>query len=166
MTPYAKGTEVPIERSKGELEKLLSKYGAERFLSGWDVSKIVVGFEMRGRQVRLDVPVPSKDSKEVRETPGGRWLRSESEQTKAWQAAVRQRWRAIVLVVKAKLEAVEAGISTFESEFLGNLVLPGGATVAEVVVPRLDEVERLTALPPGETTKGRRGEPWTVEDVR
>src|SRR5437867_3238760 len=36
MTPYARGTEVPVDRSKAELEKLLNKYGASRFLSGWE----------------------------------------------------------------------------------------------------------------------------------
>ena len=32
--------------------------------------------------------------------------------------ACRQRWRALLLVIKAKLEAVTAGISTVETEFL------------------------------------------------
>ena len=35
-----------------------------------------------------------------------------------WEQACRQRWRALALVIKAKLEAIDAEISTFEEEFL------------------------------------------------
>jgi hypothetical protein len=36
-------------------------------------------------------------------------------------------------VIKAKLEAVAAGITIFEDEFLAHIVLPGGQTVAETI---------------------------------
>jgi hypothetical protein len=39
--------------------------------------------------------------------------------------------------VKAKLEAVSSGISTFEREFLADLVLPNGRVVHEELAPRL-----------------------------
>ncbi len=32
MSPYATGTDVPVDRSKAELEKLLHKYSASRFI--------------------------------------------------------------------------------------------------------------------------------------
>jgi len=44
---------------------------------------------------------------------------------------VRQRWRALSLVVKAKLEAVETGIASFEEEFYAYTLLPSGRTVFE-----------------------------------
>lgn len=56
---------------------------------------------------------------------------------KEWEQACRQRWRALALVIKAKLEAVESGISVFEDEFMANIVLPGGRTVSEEVRPRI-----------------------------
>ncbi len=46
-----------------------------------------------------------------------------------WDQACRQRWRALALLVKAKLEAVESGIVSFEEEFLAHVVLPDGSTV-------------------------------------
>jgi hypothetical protein len=146
MPPYASGTDVPVDRSKAELDKLLQKHGASRFLSGWDERQIVIGFEMHGRGVKIQIPAPSKNDREIRETPSGRYRRTDAAIMEAWQAALRQRWRALVLVVKAKLEAVDAGVATFETEFLGHLVLPGGATVGELVIPRLDDLPRqLTA---------------------
>lgn len=38
---------------------------------------------------------------------------------------------------KAKLEAVESGISVFEDEFMANIVLPGGRTVSDEVRPKI-----------------------------
>jgi hypothetical protein len=51
-------------------------------------------------------------------------------------------------VVKAKFEAVESGISAFEEEFLANVVVPGGKTVGQTVIPQLgqytaDQLPRL-----------------------
>ena len=51
----------------------------------------------------------------------------------AHDQAVRQRWRALFLVIKAKLEAVESEIVLFEDEFLPHFILPGGMTVAEKI---------------------------------
>jgi hypothetical protein len=47
------------------------------------------------------------------------------------EKACRQRWRALALCIKAKLEAVEAGITQFEEEFYAHIVLPGGRTIYE-----------------------------------
>jgi hypothetical protein len=44
----------------------------------------------------------------------------------------------LALVIKAKLEAVAAGIVTFEDEFAMHMVLPNGQTVREIVLPSLE----------------------------
>ena len=57
-----------------------------------------------------------------------------------------------MLVLKAKLEAVEAGLTTLDQEFLGDMVLPGDTTVSEALLPRLDEAlntGRMPGLLPG-----------------
>lgn len=41
----------------------------------------------------------------------------------------RQRGRALLLVIKAKLESIEAEVETFEQAFLANVVLSNGDTV-------------------------------------
>jgi len=41
---------------------------------------------------------------------------------------VQQRYRAIALIIKTNLEAVIAGIATFEQAFLAYLLLPDGDT--------------------------------------
>ena len=47
-------------------------------------------------------------------------------QQAAWEQVCRQRWRALLLIIRAKLEAVASGITTLENEFLANIVLPDG----------------------------------------
>ena len=52
---------------------------------------------------------------------------------------MRQRWRALALIVKAKPEATETGITTFEEEFLSYIVLPDNQTVGECMLPQIIE---------------------------
>lgn len=60
---------------------------------------------------------------------------------RAWEQACRVQWRALVLVVKAKLEAVAAGISTIQEEFLSWVVVPGdGRTIGQVLEPKMMEI--------------------------
>jgi hypothetical protein len=61
-------------------------------------------------------------------------------------------------VIRAKLEAVEQGIATFQQEFLAHIVLPNGQTAGEFLLPQLDEAyqkKRMPALLPGIGGTGR-----------
>ena len=75
-----------------------------------------------------------------------RW-RSDDQINKHWEQAQRSRWRALLLVIKAKLEAIDAGIATFEDEFLAYTMLPGGETVGEWIAPQLDDVYATGVMP-------------------
>jgi len=101
---------------------------------------------MAGRQVRIQVPMPDRKDKQFWKTDTGR-DRSESAALKEWEQACRQRYRALALVVKAKLEAVESGITTLEEEFMAHLVLPGGQTVGQRLLPEIDHAQRSGELP-------------------
>jgi len=129
---YAAGTEVPTDRSRAEIEKTLRRYGATQFLYGWSGNRATLGFSAHGRSIRFELPLPDPNAKEFTRTDTGR-QRSQTATEGVYERAVRQRWRALALIVKAKLEAVECGITTFEDEFLGSTVLPGGNTVADEV---------------------------------
>ena len=99
----------------------------------------MIAFSMEGRQVRFVLPMPDKG--ERRFTHHSKGARTPDAALKQWEQACRQRWRALALVIKAKLEAVESGISIFEDEFMANIVLPGGRTVSEEVRPRIAEAK-------------------------
>ena len=146
MTTYAAETSVSIERSKGEIERTLDRYGATAFWYGWDKDSdaAMIAFEVEGRRIRIVVPMPQRE--QFATTPTGR-RRATKETDAAWEQGKRQRWRAIALIVKSKLEAVEAGISTIEAEFLAHTVLPDGQTVGDWLAPQIEYVYRTQAMP-------------------
>lgn len=137
MSKYAENTGVSAEASRGEIERTLQRYGATGFMYGWQGAAALVAFEMQQRRVKFVLPLPDRNAKEFRFTPGRGLARSEQQAYAAWEQACRQRWRALALVIKAKLEAVETGITCFEDEFLAHIVLPDGATVSEFIRPQL-----------------------------
>lgn len=149
---YAQNTSVPSDRSRAEIERTLMRYGAEAFAYATEPGRAQIAFHIAGRRVIFTLPLPDRDSEEFTLTPSKKWARSDEEAAKAYEQAVRQRWRALALVIKAKLEAVDAGITTIDDEFLAHIAIPGAGTVGDWLRPRLDEVyngRELPALMPG-----------------
>jgi hypothetical protein len=122
---YASRTRVPVDRTRQQIEAELRRYGADQFISGWEHGRAMLGFRIKDRQVRFELPLP----KEVDHQDS------------------RARWRALLLVIKAKLEAVESKITTFETEFLAHIVLPNNTTVGDTLLPQLAEVYRTGKIP-------------------
>ena len=148
MTRYAANTDVSSDRSRSEIEKTLTRYGADQFFYGWQDAAATIGFRMNGRRIQFIVPLPNRDADEFRLTPSRKWERGMIEQNRVYEQAVRQKWRALSLVVKAKLEAVESGITTFEEEFLAHMVLPNGTRVGDFIIPQVDEAYLTGQMPP------------------
>ncbi|MFH2072612.1 MAG: hypothetical protein ABIJ75_07175 [Actinomycetota bacterium] len=144
---YASNTEVSPGRSREEIERLLTRYGAGQFMYGWDDSQAMVGFTVEGRMVKFLIPMPDRHDPEFVMTPARKTRRSPEAAVRAWEQAQRQKWRALKLVIQAKLEAVEAGITTFDEEFLAHLVLPSGETVGDVMIPRVAEAYLTGKMP-------------------
>lgn len=151
MPKYAETTTVSSESSRAEIERTLRRYGATAFAYGWQEGQAQVMFEMTGLIV-FRLPMPSMD--EFKFTPERQLERNKAAQEAAYEQAVRQRWRALALVIKAKLEAVDAHISTVEQEFLAHIALPDGRTVHEWLGPQLALAYAKQAMPallPGST---------------
>lgn len=148
MAKYAEKTEASSSRSRDEIERTLTRYGATQFAYAWQEGRAVIGFVLGGKQVRLMLPLPDRGAREFAYTPERGLKRSPEQQAQAYEQAVRQKWRALALVVKAKLEAVEAGISVFEREFFYDIVLSDGRTVGEYVLPQVEESYRSGIMPP------------------
>jgi len=151
MSRYAERTEVPSDRSRAEIERTLRRYGAAAFAYGWDHQAATIMFEIAHRRVLFRLPMPDATHPDFTLTPTGK-VRTPSAAEQAYEQAVRQRWRALALVIKAKLEAVAAGITTVEDEFLAHIVLPDGRTVGQHTRPAIEaayESGEMPALPPG-----------------
>lgn len=146
MPTYAKGSIVSPDRTREELNKILKKYGAKGF-GFWDKEEhAIVAFELRERKYRFVISF--EEIARFRLSPAGK-LRTKIQQKTAHEQHIRERWRAILAVVKGKLIAVDASIETFEEAFLRYLVMPGtNQTIGEVIEPQLEEAYRSGVLPP------------------
>ena len=129
---YASKTSVPVDRSRAEIERTLMRYGATGFAYGNEVGSAMIGFQTKERRIRFILPLvaPSRASQ----------LQCEQ--------FMRSRWRALLLSIKAKLEAVESGIETFDEAFLSHIVMPNGQTMAEHSLPYIKEAYSTGKMPP------------------
>ncbi len=144
MTLYAEKTRVPVAQSRSEIEQLLERHKAKQYGTAvdYDLRSARVQFRLHDRIVRFVIALPDPNKL-------GRGLRLEQ--------AERQRWRALLLVIKAKLESVENSIETFEQAFLANVVLPNDRTVAEMTAPLIASAYKDGKLPPALLTTGAVG---------
>lgn len=145
MSKFASKTRVPVAESQAELTELLRRYDSDEVLSGFNREQAFLGFKLAGRTIKLVVPLPTLDS--FAKTTKGK-KRSREDQAAAHDQAHRSRWRCLLLVVKAKLEAVEIGMSTIEHEFLADLTLANGMRVGDVLKPSLDRIIAGGDMPP------------------
>lgn len=135
MSVYARNTKVGRSQSIDDIERTLLRYGATGFAYGWEGSRAMIQFRTASRSIRIIVQMPDRENVEFTHTPNRGTPRSEEAAFREWDQACRQRWRALALVIKAKLEAVTAGIATLEEEFLAHIVLPNGRTVGQEALP-------------------------------
>jgi hypothetical protein len=148
VSGFAAKTGVSVAKSREEIESLLTRYGASSFASGWSGTRSVIQFDFKGRRIRIALELPAQNERRFTHTPGRGNLRTPEDARAEWEQGCRARWRALALVVKAKLEAVESGIATFEQEFLSYVVLPNGQTAGEVLIPQIASAYENGRMPP------------------
>lgn len=120
---YAQGTQVDVSKTRGEIDRLLVKHGATQvgIMSDEVENRAAVLFVMKGAKFRIEIPLPTaKDVAWSRRRVNLDQLR-------------RERWRAVLLLLKSKLEIVRLGVVSLEHEFMADMVLPNGGTVAEQI---------------------------------
>jgi hypothetical protein len=146
---YAQSTSVPVERSRAEIEKLLSRHKCTKFMAGvdHDAHRATVQFQAHNRIVKFDITLPDPNDPKYKRIKNSYLQRTTSGVAKIVEQEERTRWRALLLVVKAKLEAVESGIATFEDEFLAHVLLPNQQTVAEYIGPTVAQIYETGRMP-------------------
>lgn len=137
---YASETTVDVTTTRAEIERTLVRYRAEAFDYTTDGNHASVMFRLNGRVIRFVLQLPNSNAREITHTPSPGVPRSAAAKTKAHDQVLRQRWRALLLIIKAKLEAVTAGCSTLEDEFLAHTVIPDGRTFSDYAKPEIDRL--------------------------
>lgn len=131
---YAEGTIVTVESSRGEITGILAKHGVARM--GWttEPEQDVLMFELGGGSYRFNIKRPTAQSLwEVWKADGRSQLKYLPNEAQV-QAEWRRRWRANVLLLKAKLEFIDSGDTTLDRELLPYRVLKNGSTIEEVLI--------------------------------
>lgn len=121
---YAEDTDVPEERSRGQIEHLLRQHGAVNVIvsSLDEPALLLVQFTLDGLLIRMSQP--GDVSAQER----------------------RRRWRVLLLWCKARLEAVADGSSVLE-QFTAWIALPDGATVGRWLAPQIDQIYSAGRMP-------------------
>lgn len=155
---YAHGTTVTTERSRAELDRILAKAGADERGFVTNPGLVQVGFKIHGIPVRIGVqhrmPREIFDEAHANFIAGDGvhgWKSWTQAKRNAWaekqaDQEERERWRVLVLLVKAKLEAIELGYSTVEREFLADIVAKDGRTVGEYIIDQLADRKAPTLM--------------------
>jgi hypothetical protein len=144
---YAEDTRVSEEKSRAEIETLVRRFGASEFISGFSGDVAMIAFGINGRRVKMFLPLPDENEKRFHYDGRGIY-RTQAGRQKACEQERRQRWRALLITLKAKFAAIEAGITTVEREFFADLLLPNNQTMAQFMAPQLDRIYERGELPP------------------
>ena len=104
----------------------MRRRGADQFFSGGDNERAMLAFRLHGRHMRFMLPLDGCRTEQQRMA----------------------RWRALWLVIKAKLEAIDIGITTIEEAFLAETILPDRSTVAETMLPQIESAYSTGTMPP------------------
>lgn len=150
MSIYAKNTSVSVEKSRAEIESILSRYGASAFAYATQQDKAMIQFHADDRRIMFVLNLPDRKERRFTHTRGGKgpteW--TDEHAYKLWEQACRQIWRCLALAIKAKLEAVESGIASFEDEFMAHIVMPDGKTVSHHMKPQIAEAYQTGKFKP------------------
>lgn len=126
MRRYAEGTPVTVNSSQGEIAKILMTHGVKKqgWMSGPDGDELM--FELGGHSFQFRILKPT--IKEIYSLyPNAR--DSNAKLDGEW----RRRWRANVLLLKAKLEFIDSGDTTLERELLPYMLTASGQTVGDLI---------------------------------
>lgn len=144
---YAAGTNVTVESSQQEIGRTLARYRVEEYAFGAVPGKAIVTFVINNFPIRIGIPLPPRpEPGAFRRAGNGKKVPLD----KDWDQEVREAWRALALLIKANLEAVERNIVGVEQAFMAYLVTGSGKTVGEIVLPQyqaaLDSGDRRPLL--------------------
>lgn len=149
-------TTVPVERSQGEIRKLLIRYGCERLAFGEERDDTgqrwaAITFQAKLYAVRMRVPLKIVDERAV----SAKYMRARSKtrdevRDALYEQEERRIWRVLAWNLKARMVAVEEGLETFEEAFLPHLLDPRtGRTIYQDLAEdgRVELSAPLLALP-------------------
>lgn len=132
-------TAVPVEKSQGEIRKLLYQHRASNFAftetqhegQRW----AAIDFVLHEQRVRIRVPLKEPSAALIRQkVQRARTKTGADIEREMFEQEAKRIWRVMFHTLKARLVSVQEGVETFEEAFLSHLVDPvTGLTMWEAV---------------------------------
>jgi hypothetical protein len=137
------------EKATADMQKILQKFGCGSFgqMMNWQTGELLIQFEYHGRPVSMKASVNGYAMAWLKEHPYNsrtRGTKVEYEK-KAKQVASIAVYSILRDWIKGQVMAIETGVLSFDSAFLGQIMLPSGKTVMEQIVS-----QKLLPAPNGE----------------
>jgi hypothetical protein len=145
-TRYAEGTDVPVDKSRFEIEKLLISRGADQRIFGEDEQGARVMFRMHGRMYKFDIVYPSKSDRSITYDSRGYAL-SKDRVTARYQKEIQRRWRVLLISLKARFEIIDSEAATVDQEFMAYTMLPDGSTVGDNIESCIEDAYQSGRMP-------------------
>jgi hypothetical protein len=142
VSQYAQSTKVEVLSSQADILKLLAKFGVEKHAFMNDGDSAAVAFTYGGLNYKISVLTPDPEHEAFRYTEAGRARTAEAARS-AHVQEIRRRWRSLVLLVKAKLVAVDDDISTFEQEWMPYIMTGTGETLFEAMQVQIEKAKQM-----------------------
>lgn len=138
---YAEGTKVPLEQTQAEISNMLARLSCSQTMTMQNDKEFTVAFVLGGVAYKMSVPKPDETSKDYTHVKVNARA-SKAATPDQVQAKVRQemarRMRALAALIKARLVAIDEGVTTMERAFIGDIVTgPNGQTVADMILPQI-----------------------------
>lgn len=142
---FASKTDVPVERTRMDIEKMLRSYGATGFVIGWHQQRQQIGFVIDGLQIRFTFDSPTAEDC-CRRANGDRL--PEYQHKGAIEQAERTLWRELHRMIQGKLIAAFSPYRTVYEEFHADIVLANGQTFSEWSKPLYRAMLERSGMPP------------------
>jgi hypothetical protein len=122
-------TAVAVEKSQGEIRKLLYAHGATNFAftetavesTRW----AAIDFVLHEQRVRVRVALKDPDHRVIATKARAAKVRTAADiERDLFEQEAKRIWRVMFHVLKARLVSVEEGVETFEEAFLAHIVDP------------------------------------------
>lgn len=148
---YAEGTKVPLEKSLAEINGMLSRLNCSQTMTMQTDDHFMVAFVIDKVAYKMSVPKPNPKEKRFTEVGiNGSTTKpaTPKQHAEKVQQEMARRMRALAALIKARLVAVDEGITTMERAFIGDIVAgPNGQTVADMIVPQIaNALERVEGV--------------------
>lgn len=121
--PYAKGTQIPVKKSKDTILQMIERFAVHNLASGIVGDQDFVMFDHDGQTYRFVV-----------------------EQHKS-ESEYRRRWRCLVLHIRSSLVIINEGVRDFSTVFMADRILPNGQSWGEWVKNNNNAIPTVSAFP-------------------